>query len=432
MVQNTSANTFGTAKWIVSSNAYDGTHTTIASALTSASSGDTIFIRTGTYTEDLTLKAGVNLAAYSCDSKDGNVIILGKCSATFAGQCSLTGLRLKTNSDFCLAVTGSSATIVRLVDCWIDVNNNTAISFTSSSGSSFIWLENCRGDTATTGIAYFSHSGAGTIKFVGGIYENNASASTACTVSGSGAVNFYNCYFANPITTSSTANFVAENSQLVPNGSITLGGTGSNNLDGCQISSGSNSAISVGTGATATVDLCRIDSTNTNAITGAGTLKYYGLAFTNSSSKINTTTQTGGTLQGGLTQAPSAGFLGEQIRGQANSVAMSSGTAKTITSISVTAGIWDICAVVVLSAGAQTACSMGISTTNNTLPTGSALGDNLVQFNSLTSGLNPSSLTIAGYRVTLTAKTTYYLVASQTVASGSPVGDGRISATRVG
>jgi pectin methylesterase-like acyl-CoA thioesterase len=60
-----STNNYGPAKFIVSSSAANGTHTTIAAALTSASTGDTIFIRPGTYTENLTLKAGVNLTALS-------------------------------------------------------------------------------------------------------------------------------------------------------------------------------------------------------------------------------------------------------------------------------------------------------------------------------------------------------------------------------
>ena len=98
--QQLSTNTFCTAKWIVSPTATDGTHTTIAAALTAASSGDTIFIRPGTYTENLTLKAGVNLAAYDCDAFSGQVTISGKCSFSAAGQVDISGIRLQTNGDF--------------------------------------------------------------------------------------------------------------------------------------------------------------------------------------------------------------------------------------------------------------------------------------------------------------------------------------------
>ena len=73
---------YGPAKFIVSANVYEGTHTTIAAALTSASSGDTIFIRPGTYTENLTLKAGVNLCAYECDGQTPNVTVIGTLIST--------------------------------------------------------------------------------------------------------------------------------------------------------------------------------------------------------------------------------------------------------------------------------------------------------------------------------------------------------------
>ena len=57
-----------------------GDFTTIAAALTAASSGQTIFIRPGTYTENPTLKAGVNLSTFPSDATSGTVIIKGKCT----------------------------------------------------------------------------------------------------------------------------------------------------------------------------------------------------------------------------------------------------------------------------------------------------------------------------------------------------------------
>ena len=136
--QQLSTNTFTTAKWIVSPTASDGTHTTIAAALTAASSGDTIFIRPGIYTENPTLKAGVNLSAYICDAFTPNVTISGKCTFTGSGIVSISGIRLQTNNDFLLAVTGSSASVVKLINCYFDITNHTAISYTSSSASSQI------------------------------------------------------------------------------------------------------------------------------------------------------------------------------------------------------------------------------------------------------------------------------------------------------
>ena len=71
-----------------------------------------------------------------------------------------------------------------------------------------------------------------------------------------------------------------------------LNGTGNNQIFNSYIEAGSSSALSIGAGATLSCTSSTIDSTNTNAITGAGTLQYAGLAFSNTSSTINTTTQT--------------------------------------------------------------------------------------------------------------------------------------------
>ncbi len=127
-------NPMSSSRWIVDPLGFNGTHTTIASAITSATSGDTIFLLPGTYTENLTLAAGVNLTAYNCDSTTPNVTISGKCTFTGAGTVSISGIRLQTNSDFLLAVTGSAASIVNLIDCYLNCTNNTGISYTSSSG----------------------------------------------------------------------------------------------------------------------------------------------------------------------------------------------------------------------------------------------------------------------------------------------------------
>ena len=337
MPLKTADNNFGTAKWIVSAAYSDGcTHTTIASALTSASSGDTIFIRPGTYTENLTLKAGVNLTAYPCDAYAGlgtspNVIILGKATATFAGNCSISGIQLKTNSDFCLAVTGSSATKIQLKGCYIDASNNTAISFTSSSNTSAIEIYDCRGNLETTGIAYFAHSGAGRLYIVGGIFENNGGSSTASTNSSStagGASWFGVSYWNNSYTATNTGQTTASNSGLI--GAFTVIGS-TDSMVNCSIASATASAVSVSVGGTLILCNCVIDSTNTNAITGAGSLKFAELSFSNTSSTINTTTQIPLVESNGAIKVVTPGAYPYTTISQDGIILVDSSSARTIT-----------------------------------------------------------------------------------------------------
>lgn len=200
MAQVLSTNTFGAAKWIVSSDATQGTHTTIAAALISASSGDTIFIRPGTYTENLTLKAGVNLTAFDGDAFTPNVTISGKATASFSGSCSISGVRLQTNGDFALVVSGANPTIVNLIECYLNCTNNTGISFTSSNSSAEISIRDCEGDLQTTGIKIFDSSSAGSLYINYSFFFNTGGSSAANTIS-NGVLDIFSSAFFNPIET---------------------------------------------------------------------------------------------------------------------------------------------------------------------------------------------------------------------------------------
>jgi len=429
-----SSNTFTTAKYIVSATASDGTHTTIAAALTSSSSGDTIFIRPGTYVENLSLKAGVNLAAFSCDSTTPNVTIVGNSTFTGAGTVSITGIRLQTNSAALLTVSGNSASIVYLDLCYLNCTNNTGITFSSSSASALITLNNCYGNTGTTGIALFAMSSAGGLNIYHSYVTNSGPTVTACTQSaGTLAIEHSNLNLG--ITTSgATAGFTISYSRIenLNTTAITHGCTNAtaSTLQEVSLTGGTSSAVSVSASCKLNLYGCIINSSNTNAVTGAGTIVTIGSIFTGTSSKSNATTQTGGAMNG-LTQgtAPSAGQIGEQIRGYATGVSQTDLIAKDVTSISVTPGVWDISACLMVDyTGNPYLCNMSISSTSATLT--SNKGDDFIQFRS--SELGAKAISIPSFRVTLSATTTYYLVATSSFTTGTSTSSGRISATRVG
>lgn len=288
-------NNFGVAQFIVDPIAGKGTHTTIANALTSAVSGQTIFIRPGTYTENITLKAGVNLSAFDCDALTPNVTIVGKASFSSAGAVSISGIQLKTNSDFALAITGSVASIVNLQNCFINCNNNTGLSFTSSSASARLNIYDCQFDTGTTGIAYFADSSAGTTTFLACRLSNTGLSSTTNTKS-AGILGFFNSVCQLGLTYSSSSNASAIINSDIDTAAInitpiTTSGTGGMTISHCYIAAGTASALSIGAGTDVTISQCTISSTNTNVLTGAGSIKYGLLSFTGSSTGINTTSQ---------------------------------------------------------------------------------------------------------------------------------------------
>lgn len=302
-----STNAFGPAAFIVDATTSNGTHSTIASAITAAVSGQTIFVKPGTYTENLTLKAGVNLTAYGSDSSlngTGNVIISGTCTLTAAGSVTISGIQLQTNSAALLAVTGSAASIVNLENCYLNCTNATGITFSSSSASAAINIRNCSGNLGTTGIALFSHSSAGTLLILGSDFSNTGASTTANTVS-AGSFRSRRIVIFNPTTSSGTGNIDSNwcgfntNSENVT--AITSGGSGGGVFNQCNILGGSASAVSISN--TTLIDNSTISSTNTNAITGAGTLTYGGLDFSSTSDTINTTTQTACVYRPGITRS---------------------------------------------------------------------------------------------------------------------------------
>ena len=204
------------AKWIVDATANRGTHTTIAGAIAAASSGETIFIRPGTYTENLTLKAGVNLTAFECDNSlngSGHVIISGNTTFSGAGSVTISGIQLQTNSAAFLTVSGSAASIVNLNNCYLNCTNATGISFTASNTSAGINCFRCEGNMNTTGIAIYTMSSLGTLMFEYCFFTNNAVTTTAS--SNSAGVVFFN-YSVGPVafSTSGTGTFLATHSIL--------------------------------------------------------------------------------------------------------------------------------------------------------------------------------------------------------------------------
>lgn len=439
MVVNVATNRYSVARYIVAPTIAEGANfTTITAALAAASSGETIFIRPGTYTEDLTLKADVNLSSFSGEGVTPTVTIIGKLTATFAGTAVITGIRLQTHGDNFLAITGSAATRINLWNCYTNCTDATGISISSSSANSRLELNYCRGDIAASGIALFNFTGAGSISPYYSNFGNSGQSTTDSTIS-SGIYEAEYCVFGFGITTSGTASYSSLYSTYSPAGhglnhtALNAGSVGNHGTSHDIYSSGSATAIVINNGALI-IGQAVISCTNTNAISGTGSIFYDGLSFFGGSQKISVSTQTGGLLRGGQTQNPSLGFIGERIEASAGlaSVAMVNNTAKTVTSISLTAGIWDLyslCAVSGVLTGTRFQTS--ISATNNALGAGGIGGDTTDGPTMPNAAANVTH-TIAGIRVMVTATTTYYLVGRVSFTGGTATCGGSLRATRVG
>jgi hypothetical protein len=427
------------AKWIVDPVAGNGTHTTITSALASASAGEDIFIRPGTYTENITAKAGVNLIAWDPDLV-GNVTLNGRITCNITGTVNFSGLRLQTNSLNIVTASGSNAQTLNFYNCYFNCTTTTGINDANTNTASSVNLYNCFGDMGTTGIAFCF------LGFHGGSIYNTVitnSGGTANAVGvGAGTLRCYNSQFYLTLQPSSTGQLYLENCSVDTSAvNLTcvssLASSGSSVAIGCNFSSGTASAITVSSTQPFYLLHSSINSSNANAVTGGGTLNYSPIAFYGSSSAMNITTQTPlatgpGGFKGLVTGTPASGFLGEQVRStvaQASAITLANGTAANVTSISLTAGIWDVTGVVMFNGNITgTASGASIGTTSNTTGT---LGDNYM-LTPTVSTVNDLAVVVPPYRISLTSTTTVYLVAICAFTAGTSKAYGRISATRVG
>lgn len=157
---------------------------------------------------------------------------------------------------------------------------------------------------------------------------------------------------------------------------------------------------------------------------------------------VNDTIQTNSTFiaKGTTTNNNAAvGYIGEflsSVIASGSAVSLSSATTANVTSISLTAGDWDVFSVVYFTQGATTtatAYSAGITSTSATLPGNNAAS----QANEPGTGValiagNPvPTLEIIRVRQSLAATTTIYLVAQSTFLVSTNAAFGGISARRV-
>lgn len=167
--------------------------------------------------------------------------------------------------------------------------------------------------------------------------------------------------------------------------------------------------------------------------TEGGALAFYTTSAGTATKQVDLL-DTGGQYRGNNTNtAPPAGYLGEQISSfvpSGSAVSLTTATAADVTSISLTAGIWDISALGVLQ-GTLTGTNFAISISATSATEGTT-GDNRIATPTLSTSTASSGLSLSQYRVALNSTTTYYLVGFCTFTVGTASAYGRLTATRVG
>lgn len=291
-------NPMSPARWIVDPLGFNGTHTTIASAVSAASAGDTILLMPGSYTENPTISKSLQISSFYSQGGAGGpsgVTVTGEWTVS-AGSVNLAleGLTLVTNSNYIASLTGSSSQIF-ISNCTISVSGSYT-GFTQNASSSNLWFFDCNASVGSSGVL-FSLT-AGNTWIINSIVTGGSQSTS--TIGTGGQFTARHSLLECPLTTSGTGQIECEYCSFGPHLTpyinstwITTAGTASSNIvDQCQLYSGTASAVSVGSGTTLYMTGCTVNSSNTDALTGAGTIYQGSLTFSGSSALNNCTTQT--------------------------------------------------------------------------------------------------------------------------------------------
>lgn len=132
--------------------------------------------------------------------------------------------------------------------------------------------------------------------------------------------------------------------------------------------------------------------------------------------------------------AAAAGYVGELVTATGSLVsAAASGNYGDVTSISLTAGDWDVSCIIYFEANGATVTSanFGIGTATGNSATGIVAGSNMTYLATPVVANPDVGGAIPPFRVSLSATTTYYFKLRSTYTVATPRATGRLSARRV-
>jgi hypothetical protein len=292
------ANRFPITPFVVGPVGQAGYQTVAAgvAAAVAAGGAQVVWLQPGTYAENITLPAGIHITGSLGNNLNPTATIDGTVTYSAAGTAALSSIGLLTNGTFCIAVTGSAASILNVTNCYINCLSSTGISFTSSSSSAQLVLKDCDGNIILSTASLFSMSSPGTLRIARCKFTNTGNSTTANTVSAGTFNKEYNILNL-PLSISGSAVVNAEYNQVDSSAinltGVTLSGTCTYNGRYNSYLCGSASCISVGAGCTFNSSDSVFNCTATNAIAGAGSAVLGCSTFIGSAGIQNTLTSSG-------------------------------------------------------------------------------------------------------------------------------------------
>ena len=276
----TSTNNYQISKYIVDAIVANSPYNSIQAAMDAANTAGvptTVFVRAGTFTEDLTFYDGISLNG----DNEQNTIIIGTHTPPAAGNLNLFRCVFQSATDIFNSAAAGTTDII-MEDCGVIVTNGYTFNLPNWTGSIAVFDIGNGGTNDgflnnTAGAAFYAYStgfgnGVGNTMNVSGIFEIT-SADCLCSIAFQGTAIGY-------ITTSSFGS------------TITTANTAALDIYNSTLSTGALQALTHNS--TTAMDLAdvTINTSNATAIGGTGTINYGSVTFLDSNVIAGTTTQT--------------------------------------------------------------------------------------------------------------------------------------------
>ena len=234
-----------------------------------------IFIRPGTYTENLTLYSGINLQG----SQEGQVIIVGTHTPPAAGTLAITNCQLQSATDI-LSSAAAGTTAITISSCTFNITNGYVFNLANWTGE--LAFDNCSDISAANNVV--TNSGGAALE----IFNSNiGSGTTGMAISG--ITTIFNSRIYCPITASSAAVVDIDSGSTI-DGSITISGTATLDIYNSRIASGTNPCITTTSSELTTLENVILDSSATNVIAGTGQIELGSVTYNDVSVIANTIT----------------------------------------------------------------------------------------------------------------------------------------------
>jgi hypothetical protein len=275
-----STNVYSNSRYIVDNVAPGAPYTTIQSAINAANAAGgnaEIWIRQGTYTENLTLYSTINIEG----AEQTISIIIGTHTPPTAGTCRFTRVKLQSATDiFSSAAAGTC--LLSCLRCQFALTNGYVYNLPNWTGE--LRMRWCTDYSTHNGLVY--NTAGAPITFNHSLIGKG----TTSVFTANGNVFMFSIYCECPLLFNGTGTSVLEGGSVF-GGNIATANTHLLRIAQCRISTGAVQAITHNSATTLVLDTTIVGSSNAAAIGGTGTIKEVMVAFPNTSAIAGTITE---------------------------------------------------------------------------------------------------------------------------------------------